>query len=108
MVAAPHKVSGNRSSAMSIVGRVEGWLALALLTLGILAPRVDHPSNAEVIGDAVYSGIVFGLALAGVRFGRGGGRFAAWIVLGVLSLLFLAVLASGVARWEEVLWYWRH
>jgi len=104
---APHQTSGDRGSTASIVGCVEGYLALAFIALLFLAPIVDHPSNAEVIGWAVYSGIAFGLALAGTRFGKGGGRVAALLALGALSLLFLAVLARGVARWGEVMWYWR-
>lgn len=74
MKTAPHKASGARCSTSSIVGCVEGYLALAFIALLFLAPIVDHPSNAEIIGWAVYFGIAFGLALAGARFGKGGLR----------------------------------
>jgi hypothetical protein len=90
------------------VASVEGYLALALIVLFLLAPQVDHPSNNEVIGGAACAGIAFGLALGGVRFGEGGGRLTAKVALGVLSLWLLVVFAASMVRWEQVLWYWRH
>ena len=104
METAPHEPSDARGSIAS----VEGYLALVLLVLPFLAPSVDHPSNDMVIGGAVCAGIAFGLAVGGVRFGKGGGRLAARVALGVLSLWLLCVLAASIARWEQVLWYWRH
>jgi hypothetical protein len=104
MEIAPHEASDARGSIAS----AEGYLALALIVLAYLAPGVDHPSNDRVIIGAVWTGIAFGLAVGGVRFGKGGGRLAAWVALGVLSFLLLAVLAASLVRWEQVLWYWRH
>ncbi len=104
MKTAPYEASDARGS----IGSVEGYLALALIVLSFLAPRVDHPSNDIVIGGSVYAGIAFALAVGGVRFGKGGGRLAAQVALGVLSLWLLVVLAASIVRWEQVLWYWRH
>ena len=89
------------------IASVEGYFALALIGLSLFAPSVDHPSNDSVIVGAILIGIAFGLALGGVRFGKGGGRFAAQAALGLLSLLLVAVLAASHARWEQVYWYWR-
>src|SRR5438046_2409932 len=106
MKTAPHKDTDERGPTASVAGCVEGYLALMLIVLAFLAPSVDHPGNP--IGHAVYIGIAFGLALGGVRFGKGGGRLAAQVALSVLSLWLLAVLAVSIVRWEQVLWYWRH
>jgi hypothetical protein len=103
METASHETSDARGSIAS----VEGYLALALIVLSFLAPRVDHPSNDMAIGGAVCIGIAFGLAVGGVRFGKGGGRLAAQVALGVLSLWLLVVLAASMVRWEQVLRYWR-
>lgn len=104
METAPHGASDARGSIAS----VEGYLALALIVLPFLAPSVDHPSNDMVIGRAVYVGVASGLAVGGVRLGKGGGRLAAQVALGVLSLWLLVVLAASIVRWEQVVWYWRH
>jgi hypothetical protein len=96
-----HKASGDRVSTTSVLGGVEGYLALLFVALPLLGPTVDHPGNP--IGSAVYVGIAFGLALGGLRFGKGGGRFAALAALGVLSLWLLIVLAASIVRWEQVL-----
>jgi hypothetical protein len=98
-----HKASGDRVSTTSVLGGVEGYLALLFVASPLLGPTVDHPGNP--IGSAVYVGIAFGLALGGLRFGKGGGRFAALAALGVLSLWLLIVLATSIVRWEQVLWY---
>lgn len=104
MKTATHEVSDARGCMASI----EGYLALALLVAFFLSPRVDHPSNDMVIGGAICAGIAFGLAVGGVRFGKSGGRLAAQVALGVLSLWLVVVLAASTVRWEQVLWYWRH
>jgi hypothetical protein len=107
MDSAPHKADSDRGGLALVAGRLEGYFALLLTALFFLGPRVDHPDNRMVIVSAVYVGVVYGLALGGLRFGRGGSRLAAQIALGVLSLLLLAVVARSIARWEQVLWYWR-
>jgi hypothetical protein len=93
--------------ARGLIATVEGYLALVIVVLCFLVPRVDHPSNNEAIVGAVSIGIAFGLALGGVRFGEGGGRNAARIALGILSLWILVVLAASIVRWEQIIWYWR-
>ena len=104
METAPHQASDARRSIAS----VEGYLALVLLVLPWLTPSIDHPSKDMIIGRAVYTGAAFGLALGGVRFGKGGGRLAAWVALIILSFWLLIVLALSIVRWEQVLWYWHH
>jgi hypothetical protein len=104
METAPHEASCARGS----IAAVEGYLALALIVLPFLAPSVDHPSDGRGIGGAIWVGIAFGLAVGGVRFGKGGGRLAAQVAQGVLSLWLLIVLAASIVRWEQILWYWRH
>lgn len=99
---------GEAPYARGYLASVEGYLALGLLVASFLAPRVDHPSNGMVICGAVCTAIAFGLAVGGVRFGKGGGRLAARIALAVLSLWFLVVLAASIIRWEQIVWYWRH
>jgi len=102
------KARHDASDAGRSIASVEGYLALAFMALSFLTPRVDHPSNDMAIGGAVWAGIAFGLAVGGVRFGKGGGRLAAQVALGLLSLWLLIVLAASIMRWEQVLWYWRH
>jgi phosphatidylserine synthase len=104
MNTAPYKVSDVRGTLAS----VEGYLALALVILPFLAPSVDHPSNDMAVVGAVWAGIAFGLAVGGVRFGKGRGRLAAQVALVALSLWLLVVLIASIVRWEQVLWYWHH
>ncbi len=105
MKSASHEATDDRVFTASVAGSVEGYLALLLVVFLFLGPQVDHPGNP--IGGAVYIGIAFGLAQGGVRFGKGCGRLAAKLAFGVLSLLLLVILAASIARWEEVVWYWR-
>lgn len=101
----PPQAADDRVPSASVAGDVEGCRSLALVVLPFLGPSADHPGNP--IGSANHISIAFGLAAGGVRFDRGGGRLAARVALGVLSLWFLVVLAASVLRWEQVLWSWR-
>jgi hypothetical protein len=75
------KARHDASDAGRSIASVGGYLALAFMALSFLTPRVDHPSNDMAIGGAVWAGIAFGLAVGGVRFGKGGGRLAAQVAL---------------------------
>ena len=92
--------------ADSVVGSVEGWLALVVFAWEVFAPAFFVPSDPVVL--AILIGNAFGFALGGVRFARGGGRVAAWIALGFLSLLLLLVIVTSISRWEQVVWYWHN
>lgn len=89
------------------VASVEGYLALAFLVVPFFTPRVDHPSKDMAIVGVIWWGVAAGLAVGGARLGRGGGRLAGMVALGVLALGLLVVVAASVARRELIVWYWR-
>ncbi|MHB1558234.1 MAG: hypothetical protein ACYC61_12300 [Isosphaeraceae bacterium] len=98
----------NAPDARRTIGSVEGYLALAIVVASFLLPRVDHPSENMAIVSAIGFGIALVLAIDGVRFGKRGGRLAARVVLGYLSLWILVILLASLARWEQIRWYWGH
>jgi hypothetical protein len=95
------------SEARAARATIEGYLALAIVVGSFVMPSVDHPSDDSVIDHAVGAGIAFGLAVGGARFGKGYGRLAARVVLGLLSVWLLILVAVSLVRWEQVVWYWR-
>src|SRR4051812_21283288 len=76
---------------------IEGFIALALVLPMYLPPTSDHggPDNLLVV---VWLAAATGLALAGVRLARGGGRLAALAALVLLLPIYILVVGGLIDR----------
>jgi hypothetical protein len=80
-----------RRERLSRVGTVEGYVALVIgLVAPLLLPTIPSPYG-EGLGITMWA-LAWVLSLSGVRIGKGGGRVAAGITLGLLSLHAVALL----------------
>lgn len=83
------KASETEKSEHARRGTVEGYLALLVVVIYLVFPMLfpHRPLLVTLIVGLGLSGLGVLFSLWGIRFGRGGGRIAAWISLVALSYL---------------------
>ncbi len=76
------------------IGTIEGYLALLLIVLCVLTPRVIPPAPEPYdlpVGFSLWAALWL-FSLSGLRHGHGYGRLAAGVSLALLSLHAIAVV----------------
>jgi hypothetical protein len=98
---------GPRSKWLQTVGNAGGLPSFAAAVL-LLCQTSTPAARFDVawLFIALWA-VGIGLALGGVRFGRGAGRQAAWLSLATLLVLLLALAVVRASQWEEIYLFWQ-
>jgi hypothetical protein len=85
---------------LSALATIEGYAAGVLLIVVFAVPVSPGTQRQAAVLVSTLIGLGIGFGLAGIRFGQGGSRLAAWSSFVVLSVLSLALGAKAVADWQ--------